>query len=146
MNKPLRASSSHHSGCLTNLIVRTDSLCSNRALQPTVLFCVFRHAVKRFDAQMLLDPLEEQFHLPATLVQFGNGGRRQLCIVGQKHQFLAAFQIFITDAPKRVRVFVGTVGATQLEGLIADHVGGTIHLARIDSLILGIGFGSQYTK
>ncbi len=93
---------------------------------------------------MLLDPLEEQFHLPATLVQFGNGERQQLRIVGQKHQFLVAFQIFITDAPQRVRVFVATVGATQLDGLIADHAGGTIHLARIDSLILGIGFGSQY--
>ena len=30
---------------------------------------------------MLLDPLEEQFHLPTTLVQFGNGECRQLCIV-----------------------------------------------------------------
>ena len=95
---------------------------------------------------MLLDPLEEQFHLPATLVQFGNGECRQLCIVGQKHQFLVAFQIFITDASQRVRVFVATVGATQLDGLIADHAGGTIHLARIDSLILGIGFGSQYEE
>ena len=93
---------------------------------------------------MLLDPLEEQLHLPATLVQLGNVERRQLCIVGQKHQFLVALQIFITDAPQRVRVFVGTVGATQLDSLIADHAGGTIRLARIDSLILGVGFGSQY--
>ena len=85
---------------------------------------------------MLLDPLEEQLHLPATLVQLGNGERRQLCIVGQKHQFLVALQ--------RVRVFVGTVGATQLDSLIADHAGGTIRLARIDSLILGVGFGSEY--
>ena len=85
---------------------------------------------------MLFDPLEEQFHLPATLVQFGNGERRQLCIVGQKHQFPAAFQIFIANAPQHVRVFVATVGATQPDGLIADHAGGTIHLARIDSLIL----------
>ena len=30
---------------------------------------------------MLPDPLEEQFHLPATLVQFGNGERQQLCVV-----------------------------------------------------------------
>ena len=95
---------------------------------------------------MLLDPLEEQFYLPTTLVQFGNGERRQLCIVGQKHQFLVAFQIFITDASQRVRVFVATVGTTQLDGLVADHAGGTIHLAGIDSPPLGIGFGSQYEE
>ena len=68
----------------------TQNVNRNRNPQLTLDY-VFRHAVKRFDAQMLLDPLEEQFHLPATLVQFGNGERRPLCIVGQKHQFLAAF-------------------------------------------------------
>ena len=39
-------------------------------------------ADETLDAQMLLDPLEEQFHLPATLVQRGNRqrmGARRCC-------------------------------------------------------------------
>ena len=34
--------------------------------------CVLAGAQKTLDAQMLLDPLEEQFHLPSVLVQGGN--------------------------------------------------------------------------
>ena len=50
---------------------------------------VLARAQKALDTQMLLDPFEEQLHLPATLVQRGNGQGRQRRIVGQKHQRLA---------------------------------------------------------
>ena len=45
--------------------------------------------VEGFDAQMLLDPFEEQFDLPAAMIQLrnGQGGRGE--IVGQKDQRLA---------------------------------------------------------
>ena len=58
--------------------------------------------------------------------------------------FLPRSRSFITNALQCVRVFVAAVGATKPDSLIADHAGGTVHLARIDSLIPGIGFGSQY--
>src|SRR5665811_1824436 len=45
-------------------------------------------AVETFDAQVLLDPLEEQFHLPSAPVQGANGQRRQRKLVGQEHQVL----------------------------------------------------------
>ena len=67
-----------------------------------------------------------------------------MCVVGQKHQFPAAIQIYIASAPQRIRVLIAIVCATQPDGLIADHTGGTVNLARIDSLILGNGFGSLY--
>ena len=38
---------------------------------------------------MLLDPLKEQFDLPAVLVKLGNHRRRQCRVVGQKYQRLA---------------------------------------------------------
>ena len=56
-------------------------------------------ADEALDLQMLLDPLEEQFDLPAALVQSGNGQRRQDGVVGQEHQRFASFQIFEPDAP-----------------------------------------------
>jgi hypothetical protein len=59
---------------------------------------VLAGAQKAFDAQMLLDPFEEQLHLPAALVQRGDSQRRQARIVGQEHQRLAGLRIVEADA------------------------------------------------
>jgi hypothetical protein len=40
-------------------------------------------AKEAFDVQVLLDPFEEQFDLPTTLVQLGDGQCRQSEVVGQ---------------------------------------------------------------
>ena len=40
-------------------------------------------AEKVLDPQVLLDPFEEQFHLPAALVELGDGQRRKLEVIGQ---------------------------------------------------------------
>lgn len=61
---------------------------------------VLARAQKALDAQMLLDPFEEQRHLPAALVQRGKGQRRQRRVVGQKHQRLARHGGFVADAPQ----------------------------------------------
>ena len=39
-------------------------------------------AIKRFDAQVLLDPFEEEFHLPASFVKLRNEGSRECEVVG----------------------------------------------------------------
>ena len=52
---------------------------------------VGRSAVKGFDAQMLLDPFEEQFDLPAAMIELGDGQSRHGEVVGQKDQRLAGF-------------------------------------------------------
>jgi hypothetical protein len=38
---------------------------------------VLRSAEEGFDPQMLLDPLEEEFDLPPTAIELGDGERRQ---------------------------------------------------------------------
>ena len=48
------------------------------------LYSVFGRSVERFDAKVLFDPLEEQFHLPGALVELCDGQRRQHKIVGQE--------------------------------------------------------------
>ena len=84
---------------------------------------VLARAQKALDAQVLLDPFEEQFHLPAALVQRGNGQRRQRRIVGEKHQRLARLGVFVPDAPQMFRVVAGHVKPVEADGLVADHPG-----------------------
>ena len=45
---------------------------------------VWASAVKSLDAQMLLEPFEEQLDLPATSIQFGNDQCWKGKVVGQK--------------------------------------------------------------
>ena len=49
---------------------------------------VLAGAQKALDAQVLLDPFEEEFDLPAAFVECGDGGRRQSGVVGEEHQRL----------------------------------------------------------
>ena len=67
---------------------------------------VGRGAVKGFDAQMLLDPFEEQFDLPAATIELGNGQSRHGEVVGQEDRGFAGFGIAIADAAQRVGIIV----------------------------------------
>ena len=60
---------------------------------------VFAGAQETLDAQMLLDPFEEQLHLLTALVKRGDSQRRQRRIVGQKYPRLARLEVFETDTP-----------------------------------------------
>jgi hypothetical protein len=59
---------------------------------------VLRNSEKGFDTQVLFDPLEEEFDLPAALIESGNLSRGQQEIVGQKNQTVRVLKIPITDA------------------------------------------------
>jgi hypothetical protein len=54
-----------------------------------LLHRVLAVAAKGFDAQVLLDSFEEQLHMPALIVDFGDsqGGQRE--VVGEKDEALA---------------------------------------------------------
>ena len=77
-------------------------------------------ADETLDAQVLFDPLEKQFDLPAALVQRGNRQCGQGGVVGQEHQCLAGFRVFETDAPQLLGVILRDVEAIQRDTLVAD--------------------------
>ena len=52
-------------------------------------------AIKGLDAETLLDPLEEQFDLPASPIQLGKGQRRPGEVVGEEDEGLAGDGIAI---------------------------------------------------
>jgi hypothetical protein len=55
------------------------------------------------DAQVLLDPIEEQFHLPSAFVELGDGDNVDGKIIGEEHQSLAGLWIVKLDPAKRTR-------------------------------------------
>ncbi len=53
---------------------------------------------------MLLDPFEEEFHLPSGLVDLGDSKCREGKVISNEGEPLVRFEIEITYAAERVRV------------------------------------------
>ena len=100
-------------------------------------------AQKSLDAQMLLDPFEEQFHLPTILVKLGNDRRWQRRVVGQKDQRLSRRWVFESHTAQMLWVVTTDVMAIERHRLIADHAGGLVHLGRVHTPGVEIGFGTS---
>ena len=88
-------------------------------------------AVKGFDAQMLLEPFEEQFDLPAAVIQLRDGQRGRSEVVGQKDQPRAGFEIAIADAPQRRGIIFLGLHACGDDGLVQAQSGGFVHRAGV---------------
>ena len=63
-------------------------------------------AIKGFDAQMLLDPFEEQFDLPAAPIELRDGQGWHGEVVGQEDQCPVGDGIAIADAAQRGGIIV----------------------------------------
>jgi len=103
---------------------------------------VGRRAVKGFNAQMLLDPFEEQFDLPTTAIELGDGQRRDGEVVGQEDQHLASFWIAIPDAAQRDGIIALGVKAGQHHGLVETQAGGFVHRAGVTAGAAEVLFGA----
>src|ERR1700733_3829571 len=104
---------------------------------------VGRKTKEPLEAQVLLDPFEEQLHLPAAAIQPSNGQGRQLKIVGQENQALAVVGSDIADATQRVGIVARGLGAMQGNRLIAAQaklfVDGPREAADIIEVLFGPG-------
>ena len=103
---------------------------------------VLRGAVETLDSQMLLDPFEEQLHLPSTFVQRADRQRRQRELIGQEHQYLACLGVAEADAPKVGRVAFGGVVTVERDGLVADQSGAAIHWRRVHTARIEVSLGA----
>ena len=61
-------------------------------------------SVEGLDAEMLLDPFEEQFDLPSALVEIGNGQRRKDKIVSKKNELFFPFGIEVFYTAEFLRI------------------------------------------
>jgi len=103
---------------------------------------VGRRAVKGFDAQMLLDPFEEEFDLPAAAIELGDGQGRHGEVVGQKDQRLARLGIAITDAAHGDGIIVLGVQPGEDHGLVETQAGGFVHGAGVTAGAAEVLFGA----
>jgi len=55
--------------------------------------------IERLDAQVLLDPFEEEFDLPAGLVELGDGPCGQIELIGQEDRAFVDLGIEVANAP-----------------------------------------------
>jgi hypothetical protein len=62
------------------------------------LYGVFAVAEEAANAQVLLDPFEEQLDPPTASVEVGDGARGNVEVIGQEEERLAAFRVAIADA------------------------------------------------
>jgi len=88
---------------------------------------VVRGSEERLDAEVLFDPLEEKFHLPATFVKLGDRQSVEHKVVGQEDETFAGVEIDILNAPERLRIFRGCVDACKNNRLIAAESRGFVH-------------------
>src|SRR5260221_9043855 len=94
---------------------------------------VLGSAEERLDSEMLLDPLEEELHLPAAFVERTNRGWRKLEVVRHEDQCLARFWILEADAPEMLRVALARKRAVECDGLVADDACKPVTGRRVDA-------------
>ena len=103
---------------------------------------VFGGAVERFDSQVLFEPAEEEFHLPAAAIQFGYSNGRNREIVGQEDKAPARFRIDELDQAQLVRIIPVCVKVDEHDGLVAAKSGIAIHGPGVEPPIPGVALGS----
>ena len=100
-------------------------------------------AEKVLDAQVLFDPLEEEFDLPAVFVQGCDGGGRQTGVVGQEDQRFFGAGVRKPNTPNMFGIVLDGVEALEHHALIGDHPSVSIGWGRVDAsgskVVLGAG-------
>jgi len=80
---------------------------------------VVRVAIEGLDPQVLLDPFEEQFDLPAATIELRDGQCGQFEIVGEKHKSPVVLGVVEGDATQGVRIEFRGLDAAENNRLVA---------------------------
>ena len=107
---------------------------------------VGRSAEEALDAQVLLDPLEEQVDLPPTFVKFRNGQSRQGKVVGQVDKESSSFDVEEPDSPQTFRISLKAVECRELNDLIGSHALIGRHRQGMNTNVSQRPFGSDHEE
>lgn len=78
-------------------------------------------AQETLDAQMLLDPFEEKFDLPAKLVKLTNAQSREIEMVGQESQEVPGLGVVVVNQAQIIGKCLAAVIASEASDLVAAH-------------------------
>src|SRR5450759_2704291 len=93
--------------------------------------------------KMLLDPLEEQFHLPAPVVEFGDGQRVEREVVRQEREALSGLLVEKANAAQLLGVVAVRVETAKDDGLIASQSRGLVHGTRVEAPAIEVLLGPR---
>jgi len=88
--------------------------------------------VEGLDPQVLLEPTEEEFHLPAALLELGDGQRGQGEVVGEEDEPAAVFRIEVANPPEAFRVALVAGEAEVPDDLIGGDPARPVDRPRIE--------------
>lgn len=87
---------------------------------------VLRGAEEAVDSQMLFDPSEQEFDLPARPVERGKGQGRQLPRVRQKDERLGGRGVLVANPPQVSWIALAGIEPLEQDGLVADESRGPV--------------------
>ncbi len=96
-------------------------------------------AEEPFYLEILLDALEEQFDLPAGLIDVGDSARCEFEVIGQERMRLAGFGIDITDASELSGILLFGIEPGKFDLVIGGHTGGLANPSPLYDTILRVG-------
>ena len=102
-----------------------------------------RSAIECLDPQVLFDPLEEEFHFPATVVELGDREGGQGKVVREKDEVRPIFGVEESDATQWRRIEPRRFRPPKDDGLIAAQSRGFVDAAGCMSGIVEIVFGAS---
>jgi hypothetical protein len=108
------------------------------------LHSVRRSPIKRLDSQMLLDPTEEQFDLPATSINVRDRQRWQVEIVAQEDEPLPRLDVAVDHATQGIGVELRCHWTTQDDRLVATQSRDLVHRTRHATTEVEVGFRSGH--
>ena len=102
---------------------------------------ILRVTPERFDLEMLLDPFEEKFHLPAIAVKQGNLLGREVEVVGVIHKGTPQISRIIDNPAQFGRIITFIASTCESDGLVKEYTVSSVeHILPIDNLKLGLSF------
>jgi len=110
------------------------------------LHSVFACAEKVLDAQVLLDPFEKEFDLPAVFVEGCDGGGRQNGVVGQEEQRFFGVGVHKPNTPNVFGIVLDGIEALERNALIGDHPRASIRWGRVDASGPQVVLGARNVK
>ncbi len=95
-------------------------------------------AQKGLDFEILFDPFEEQFNLPALLVDIGNGLGTPVVLIGNKEIVFTRFRVAVTDPANRFELVSILPQRLILDRLITGDTVTFVHRTPFKHTVFGI--------